>query len=106
VGINLATSSPGWAISVGVALVVLVWAGLEWWRAVDVSKDEPEPEPDRRPVRDGEPGPVRIDQRAQQVRGGEVVGAHGRPEGAELEVVQNVTEVGEGGSVIGYRDPN
>ncbi|MGW0515842.1 hypothetical protein [Crossiella sp. NPDC003009] len=87
-GINIATNSPGWAIITGVALVVLVWAGLEWWRA---SGKETEAR-------------VRVDQRAERVSG-EVVGASGLPAGAGLTVSQEITEVGEGGSVTGYHEP-
>ncbi|MCK2239220.1 MULTISPECIES: hypothetical protein [unclassified Crossiella] len=91
-GINIATSSPGWTIIVGVSVLVLLWAGLEWWRAAGATES-------------GQPSQVRIGQRATRVQGGEIVGAEGLPPGAGLEVTQEVTEVGENGSVIGYRDP-
>lgn len=90
VAINLATDSPGWAIVTGLVLVVSLWAGLEWWRASATK---------------AEPGAIRVAQQAERVRGGEVVGAEGKPEGAGLEVDQRVTEVGRDGRVIGYREP-
>jgi hypothetical protein len=89
--INLLTGQWNWALAVGLVGTVLLWAGIEVWRATRGGA--------------GPSGSTSVVQRARTV-GGQLLGVRqpGTEAGGErsLSIEQTVDEIREGGNVTGY----
>jgi hypothetical protein len=92
--VSLATTNPSWLTLVGLVVVVVVFASMEWWRAALEKSDTPTSARPR----------IEVSQKVGRLHGGSVTGIRGAPRDADASVRQRVRKLDGEGDVIGYAD--
>jgi hypothetical protein len=93
-GVNVLTGAWSWTIAACVAIAVMAWAALEWWRAAREGGAGGEDETS---------GRIDIVQRVGRNHG-RLTGVQGTTDAAHVTVRQEVDDVATGGEITGYTD--